>query len=134
MGPRWNAALPCENVAVPAQSSFGTATLHVAGWCARGPPSYCRIEIEFRGRTRRRFMVAMNDSSTPPQVHRRQFLQSSGSLAALLALGQPPAAIGENPSKRLRVGVMGLGRGRDHVQAFLAVPDVEVAYVCDVDE
>ena len=27
-----------------------------------------------------------------------------------------------------------MGRGRDHVTAFLQVPGVEVAWVCDVDE
>jgi len=66
---------------------------------------------------------------------RRQFLQSTGTLATLLALGQAPAVLGaEAPSGRVRVGVMGLGRGRDHISAFLQIPNVEIVYVCDVDQ
>ncbi|HAB18797.1 MAG TPA: Gfo/Idh/MocA family oxidoreductase [Verrucomicrobiota bacterium] len=76
----------------------------------------------------------MKRNSPPRGVHRRQFLETSSSLAALLALGLPPAVLSESPAKRVRVGVVGLGRGRDHIQAFLEVPQVEVAYVCDVDE
>lgn len=65
---------------------------------------------------------------------RRQFLQTSGALAATLALGQAPAVLSADaPSRRVRVGVMGLGRGRDHITAYLQIPDVEIAYVCDVD-
>ena len=29
---------------------------------------------------------------------------------------------------------MGLGRGMAHVKAALAIPNVELAYVCDVDQ
>lgn len=35
---------------------------------------------------------------------------------------------------RVRVGVMGLGRGMAHVQSALATPGVELAWICDVDE
>jgi predicted dehydrogenase len=38
-----------------------------------------------------------------------------------------------NPSGRLRVAVMGLSRGLAHIQSFSKVPNVEIAYVCDVD-
>ena len=38
-----------------------------------------------------------------------------------------------NPSGRLRVAVMGLNRGRAHIQNFAKVPNVEIACVCDVD-
>lgn len=77
----------------------------------------------------------MNTPPVPSSVPRRRFLQTSGGLAAVLALGQAPSVLGaDSPSSQVRVGVMGLGRGRDHVNAFLQVPQVEVAYVCDVDE
>ncbi len=77
----------------------------------------------------------MNTPPFPPAVPRRRFLQASGGLAAALALGQSPSVLGaDSPSSQIRVGVMGLGRGRDHVTAFLQVSNVEVAYVCDVDE
>ncbi len=61
---------------------------------------------------------------------RRSFIQTSAlaSLAPAMACGQEEA-----PSNRLRVGVMGLGRGMAHVKAFLRVPNVEIAYLCDVD-
>ena len=29
---------------------------------------------------------------------------------------------------------MGLGRGEAHVKSYLALPNVEVAYLCDVDD
>lgn len=71
----------------------------------------------------------------PPSVSRRDFLRAGGVLTTSLALGKAPALLAaETPSRRIRVGVMGLGRGRDHVNAFLQVPGVEVAWLCDVDE
>lgn len=75
----------------------------------------------------------MNPKRT--SVPRRRFLQSSGALATLLALGRAPAVLSaDSPAGTVRVGVMGLGRGRDHVAAYLQLPNVEIAYVCDVDE
>lgn len=74
---------------------------------------------------------------TPPS--RRNFLRSSSLLAAgagaataaapNLLLGQAKGA-----NSRLRVGVMGLSRGKGHIKAYLDVPNTEIAYVCDVDE
>ena len=73
--------------------------------------------------------------SSPSPSSRRAFLRAGGFLAATLALGKAPALLAaEPPSRRVRVGVMGLGRGRDHVTALLQVPGVEVAWLCDVDE
>ena len=73
--------------------------------------------------------------SSPSHSSRRAFLRAGGFLAATLALGKAPALLAaEPPSRRVRVGVMGLGRGRDHVTALLQVPGVEVAWLCDVDE
>ena len=38
------------------------------------------------------------------------------------------------PPERIRVGVIGAGeQGRKHVRAYCAMPDVEVAGVCDID-
>ncbi|MFN9896975.1 MAG: gfo/Idh/MocA family oxidoreductase, partial [Acidobacteriota bacterium] len=48
--------------------------------------------------------------------------------SALGAAAAPP------PSDRIRIVLMGVrGRGRSLTQAFAAQPDVDVAYVCDVD-
>lgn len=66
-------------------------------------------------------------------MSRRRF--ATGLLSAALAAGVAPAvATGQPASRRVRVGVMGLGRGMDHVTALLEVPGAEVACVCDVDE
>ena len=60
---------------------------------------------------------------------RRTFLHAS----ALTTLSTTIARCQEPPSNRVRVGVMGLSRGMAHIKAFLQVPGVEIAYVCDVD-
>ena len=60
---------------------------------------------------------------------RRQFLHAStAALAAGSSLAQTAGA-----NTRLRVAVMGLGRGMDHVKGWMAVPNVEIAGLCDVD-
>lgn len=68
-----------------------------------------------------------------PSINRRHFLMGSSALVAGLATG--PAFLGAaDANKKIVVGVMGLSRGMAHVQACLDLPDVEVAYVCDVDD
>lgn len=63
---------------------------------------------------------------------RRRFLTAAGAAALtsprLFAQTAPP-------SGRLRVGVMGLGRGLAHISAWLQVPNVEIVCrpLCDVD-
>jgi len=71
-------------------------------------------------------------------MNRRSFLKRS-SLASLSAttlgsLHVAPSKAAAQASQRVRVGVMGLGRGMAHVRAALALPHVELAYVCDVDQ
>ena len=64
---------------------------------------------------------------------RRRFIQT---LAAASTSGLAFPAIAQDgpaPARRVRVGVMGLSRGMAHVNAYLQIPGVEVAYVCDVD-
>ena len=66
---------------------------------------------------------------------RRAFVQrtavAGATLAAAHALPQRTAA--QSSSSHVRVGVIGLGRGMAHVNAYLSIPGVEVAYVCDLD-
>lgn len=69
-------------------------------------------------------------------IHRRAFvkratLYSFGLAAApLLARAQTT----KSPGEKLVAGVMGLSRGFDHVKALQQIANVEVAYLCDVDE
>jgi predicted dehydrogenase len=69
-------------------------------------------------------------------ITRRRFLkQSSVATAGLAALPAiPRLRAAESPGNKLVVGVMGLGRGADHVRALLGIAGAEVAYVCDIDQ
>ena len=60
---------------------------------------------------------------------RREFLKTT----AITFVTRPDRVFGAND--RVRVGVCGLhGRGKDHIDAFARVPNVEIAALCDVDE
>jgi predicted dehydrogenase len=74
----------------------------------------------------------MNKTTTS----RRRFLLQSASVGASISLFTRSTRLGaaEAPSNKLRVAVMGLGRGYDHVKALLQISGVEIAWVCDVDE
>jgi predicted dehydrogenase len=70
---------------------------------------------------------------TPSNLSRRNFVKSAG-VASAATLAILPSLSGQQaPSRKLRVGVMGLQRGLAHIRGFQAVPNVEIAYVCDVD-
>ena len=70
-------------------------------------------------------------------IKRRQFIKSTAT--GSLGLGALSASafniISEYPAKeKYRVAVMGVnGRGTQHIQAYAAMPNVEIAFVCDVD-
>jgi predicted dehydrogenase len=61
---------------------------------------------------------------------RRAFIAATAGAAAAA-----PFVLAQNrpAQKRLRVAVMGLGRGMDHIKAWLGVNDVEIAGLSDVD-
>src|SRR6516165_3187987 len=70
---------------------------------------------------------------------RRDFLKTAatagaaGVLSGLTFLTRPDRVFGAND--RVRVAVCGLrGRGKDHIDAFQRVPNVEIAALCDIDE
>ncbi|MBY0526850.1 MAG: Gfo/Idh/MocA family oxidoreductase [Gemmataceae bacterium] len=66
------------------------------------------------------------------RMTRRSFLAVSAA-APLLGRAAYASLLGAND--RIRVAVMGVrGRGRSHVDSYLAIPNVEVAYICDVDK
>ena len=71
-----------------------------------------------------------------PPLHRRAFLARttiySFGLAAAPLLAR--AQTSKSPGEKLVVGVMGLGRGFDHVKALQQIANVEVAYLADIDD
>src|SRR5437763_12871798 len=65
---------------------------------------------------------------------RRHFVKQTTSLtAAALAV---PAILrsAASPGDKLLVGVLGLGRGLDHCNALLQISNVEIDYLCDIDD
>jgi threonine dehydrogenase-like Zn-dependent dehydrogenase len=67
-----------------------------------------------------------------PLPERRTFLQTAAVGVAALALKPPTSAA---DSRRIVVGVIGPGgMGMNHVSNLVRRPDVEIAYVCDVDK
>lgn len=63
---------------------------------------------------------------------RRHFIRGASS-AAMATFAAKSSAQDAGANSRLRVAVMGLGRGKDHIKGWLGVPNVEIAYLCDVD-
>src|SRR6516225_5894725 len=69
-------------------------------------------------------------------VSRRRFLrQTMGATAALGSLQFTcPTSAATGANEKVQVGIIGCnGRGMDHIAGFLAVPQAEIAYVCDVE-
>ena len=71
------------------------------------------------------------------QVNRREFLHSTATAAAAAAVALAPgiSRAARSANERIVVGVMGLnGRGKALAKVLAAQPDVDIAYLCDVDE
>ena len=66
-----------------------------------------------------------------PILSRRHFLQSTAWVAGSAFL--PQAVRSAQPSNQVAVGVMGLHRGKAHLEGFLTVPGCVIGTVCDVD-
>ena len=63
-------------------------------------------------------------------VDRRHFLMSSVALPVALK-----ASALQSPNNTVRVAVVGFnGRGKAHISAYLKMPNVEIAALCDVDQ
>lgn len=67
------------------------------------------------------------------KITRRAMLGSTAAATVAYAAGPLLAQKGELPSEKVRVGVMGLSRGRSLAVSAARLPGVEVKYVCDVD-
>jgi len=69
-------------------------------------------------------------------ISRRGFLRQAGATGAALAISQglKPLLAAKNSNQRIRIGIIGCnGRGMDHIAGFLAAPNTEIAWICDVD-
>ncbi|MBK8091882.1 MAG: Gfo/Idh/MocA family oxidoreductase [Verrucomicrobiaceae bacterium] len=64
-------------------------------------------------------------------MNRRTFIHQSTALAAASTLSKLRAA--DQATKKLKVAVVALGRGMGHVGALLKLPNVEIAYLAEVD-
>ena len=68
-------------------------------------------------------------------MDRRTFLHGSAAATALALSQDAPARANRSPNDRVTVCVMGVrGRGGSLLKTFSALPDVDVKYVCDLDE
>ena len=66
-------------------------------------------------------------------ITRRSFIRNGSVTTGALLWGTQRAWAGAN--NRVRVAVIGIhGMGQNHIAAYLKLPDVEVAALCDVDE
>jgi predicted dehydrogenase len=64
---------------------------------------------------------------------RRNFLKQGSVATSALLLGTQRTWAGAN--NRVRVAVVGIhGMGQNHLKEYAALPDVEVAALCDIDE
>ena len=64
---------------------------------------------------------------------RRKFLAASAAISSLSPIAANQDGAGEKP-RPIRIGVMGLSRGMDLAKDFAKIDNVEVAYLCDVDD
>ncbi len=68
-------------------------------------------------------------------THRRTFLKVASTGVAVATSLRAAHAIGDSPNEKLTVGLIGCGgRGVHDAGLFKNVPNIELAYVCDVDE
>ena len=66
---------------------------------------------------------------------RRDFVRRAAATSLAAAPAVRPAWGQSSPSDRVNMAVVGFrGRGRDHYRTFASIPNVRVAYLCDVDE
>lgn len=68
-------------------------------------------------------------------MNRRTFLRRSSCFTAgLLTYAWLNDGRAQSANEKILLGIIGCnGRGMDHIASFLSVPNVEIAYVCDVD-
>ena len=66
---------------------------------------------------------------------RRKFLATAAASAAASTLYSTVSSAAVGANERVRIGVIGAGnQGKAHHLALSTLPDVKIAYVCDIDE
>ena len=70
---------------------------------------------------------------------RREFMKMGAKAAATIAAAQPLSSLAQanviGANNRVRVAIIGLrGRGQEHIRTYGALPNVEIAALCDVDD
>lgn len=67
-------------------------------------------------------------------MNRRSFLHQTSAVGAATAISSfTKLRAADAAAKKIRVAVVALGRGMGHVQALLKIPNVEIAYLAEVD-
>src|SRR5690242_12130656 len=70
-------------------------------------------------------------------LNRRTFLRETSVITAGLATSLTavnPARAAKGPNEKVLVGIIGChDRGKAHIAGYLALPNAEIAYICDVD-
>ena len=70
-------------------------------------------------------------------LNRRSFMKNAGTVAAAAASAPlvKPSWSQTSPNDTIHIAVMGIrGRGTSHYEEFAKLPNVEVIYLCDIDE
>lgn len=66
-------------------------------------------------------------------IPRRTFLATTATTSVLAQTGSATESSNASDNRNIRVGVMGLGRGLQLATDLAALPNVDVAYLCDAD-
>ncbi|TWU27512.1 Gfo/Idh/MocA family protein [Bythopirellula polymerisocia] len=70
-----------------------------------------------------------------PTTTRRKFLATAAASAAASTLYSTVGSAAVGANERVRIGVIGAGnQGKAHHLSLSTLPDVKIAYVCDIDE
>ncbi len=71
-------------------------------------------------------------------MERRNFIKTGTMAAAgvgLTAMNFPLFGRNFSPNEKVLVGVMGTnGRGLEHIKAYTKIPNVEIGWICDVED
>ncbi len=68
------------------------------------------------------------------KIHRRDFIRQTSVLTAAVAFSPVALRAANSANRKITIAIMGCNnRGMDHIAGYLALPDAEVAFICDVD-